>query len=205
MMATPWVHRPFRAAAITLFELDRVAVLAGELVLVRWRTENAVTMRVMVPDGHYLDFDASSGAGAHQMVITRTGMVSAAAYGWAGPPATAGQPVAVFEIPRTTSVPVPDLGAVPMPIFGRTHVPALDRTGLAAALASRAPLSVTRTARVDRRVPPFAAPPVELLTIAAARSAERPAPNTGGWWSRVADRPFDLVGLFTMRRTGATR
>ncbi|MBB5156098.1 hypothetical protein [Saccharopolyspora phatthalungensis] len=175
------------AAVITLFEVDRAAVLAGEQVTVRWRTEHAGTIRITPPDGFPIDLDAGSGSGSHQFVAARTGMIRAMAYGRAGPPAEAGCPIAVFELPALVPVPVPEPSEASMPVFARTPLPFLDRSALGSALLTASSghrsLAISPAGRGEGR-PAWTTTPARFLSVMPSRSPGRPA------------RPIDLRAVF---------
>jgi len=157
-------------------ELDRAAVLAGESVVVRWKTENASEVVLSLPDGMTYEFDARAGTGTFRFVVTTSGAVVATAYGW-GPPITTLREVAVFELPQQVPVPMPDLTGAPSPTFGRAGFRLVDSSGLAPALVSRG-RSVLDLAPIDRAgAPPrpgWAAPPTGLMSVVPDRGPRRP-------------------------------
>lgn len=164
-------YRPSGPAVITLFELDRVAVLAGETVVLSWRAEHATTLVVTTPDGMSVDLDARRGHGTFRISVPHTGAVTGTAHGPRGATPTVTRAVAVFELPETVDVPIPDVTGVHVPMAARTPVPAVDRSGIAAALIAAGPpvrpITVAPVERFDRRT--WLAPPPGLGVITPVR------------------------------------
>ncbi|MCP2167287.1 hypothetical protein [Goodfellowiella coeruleoviolacea] len=182
-MSVSW-HSPSTPAVITLFELDRAAVLAGEPVWLHWRTENAGTLVVTTPDGMTAELDARAGHGTFRVTVTGTGAITGTAHGPRGATPTVTRPVAVFRPAEATAVPIPDLSRVGLRMAPRTPVPAVDRSGIVAALLARGPGARSIAVRpvehlVERSVErphrrAWLAPPAGLGVITPAR----PVPTT---------------------------
>lgn len=194
-------YGPSGPAVITQFELDRVAVLAAETVVLTWRTENAVTLVATAPDGMVVEFDARSGHGTFRISVTRTGAVTGVAHGPRGATPTVTLAVAVFEIPATADVPIPAITGVRVPMAARTPVPAVDRSGLAAALVARGPavrpITVRPVERPVRRTWLATPPGLGVITPVRPVTTSRPprhlarlfaAPPQGGLLRRLGVR-----------------
>ncbi|SDM15776.1 hypothetical protein SAMN04488074_117101 [Lentzea albidocapillata subsp. violacea] len=167
---------PSALPRFTEMQLDRVALLAGESVVARWKTENASDVVVSLPDGMVYEFDAARGPGEFRFVVTTSGAVTATAYG-SGAPVTVVREVAVFEPPEFVPVPMPGLTDAPMPLFGRTGLRLVGATGLAPALVARG-RSVLDLAPLERATAPprpgWATPPTGLTSVVPQRAPRRP-------------------------------
>lgn len=209
-MSVPW-HSPPDPAAITQFELDRVAVLAGEAVLLRWCVENAGTLVVTTPDGMVTELDARAGRGVHRVAVTGTGVVTGTAYGPRGATPTVTRAVAVFEPAGFDRVPLPDFTGTGVRMAPRTPVPGVDRSGVAAALLARGPAgrpTVARAARPDHpRLHDWLTPPAALWGTAPVRpvTAARPPRHLARLFAAGPEQPGPLRRLGDRLRRGVGR
>lgn len=168
------------AGAVLELRPSRSAVLPGSRVSVAWATRNAHSLRIAGPDGFGTDVDASVGHGHVEVVVHRTGEISAVAYGYDGCTVVATTPVAVVEPQRVIEFPEIDLANVFVPSYQRLAIPLLERTRQSGALLGAARPDTVQ-AEVDRSVhrrstaDRFTAltPPPSLFTVVPTRSTWR--------------------------------
>ncbi|GGS54746.1 hypothetical protein [Actinokineospora fastidiosa] len=161
-MTHPARHGTGPRAVITALDLDRTAVLAGESVTVGWRTRGASLICITRPDGDTVELDARSGRGSYRFTATMTGAVRAVAYDRSDASPEWVRPVAVFELPETVAVGIPDLRNIPMPVFGRTGPVIPDANGVAAAFLAARPRDLRLGQRMETLIasgPPGVPPP----------------------------------------------
>ncbi|GAA4249109.1 hypothetical protein GCM10022255_031740 [Dactylosporangium darangshiense] len=156
---------PIDAPRLADVALDRTLVPAGEAVVLAWAAVDAFTVEVTAPGAAPVSVDGRPGAGRVRLVPARSGPIAVVARNDQGTDERRSEPVAVYEVPDFSALPVP-LPRVPV---DRLHLPELPDLGSVLALYPPVPdpppaalTGVTAPAEAPATDDPLPYPPVRL-------------------------------------------